>query len=116
MEYHWGDVDGARHALGNADQLELALLNLAINARDAMDGQGKFSIDVTREGDLVAINACDTGPGVPKALRERIFEAFYSTKGDGKGTGLGLVQVAGAARQAGDHVELRDRADGGACF
>ncbi|MGZ3264348.1 MAG: ATP-binding protein [Croceibacterium sp.] len=116
IEYNWGVVDGARHALGNADQLELALLNLAINARDAMDGQGKFSIDVTREGDLVAINACDTGPGVPKALRERIFEAFYSTKRDGEGTGLGLVQVAGAARQAGGHVELRDRADGGACF
>ena len=93
-----------------------ALLNLAINARDAMDGRGTFLIDVTREGDTVAITACDTGPGVPTALRERIFEAFYSTKGDGKGTGLGLAQVAGAARQAGGRVELQDNATGGACF
>jgi len=65
---------------------------------------------------MAAITACDTGPGVPKELRERIFEAFYSTKGDGKGTGLGLAQVAGAARQAGGRVELLDRNQGGACF
>jgi two-component system, NtrC family, sensor kinase len=81
-----------------------------------MDGSGTFFVDVTREGDAVAIAACDTGPGVPTALRERIFEAFYSTKGDGKGTGLGLAQVAGAARQAGGRVELKDSPEGGACF
>ena len=66
--------------------------------------------------EMVAISTCDNGPGVPKELRERIFEAFYSTKGDGKGTGLGLAQVAGAARQAGGRVELADRPNGGACF
>lgn len=115
IEFHWNVADDARHARANADQLELALLNLAINARDAMEGKGKFSIEVTREGAMVAIAACDTGPGVPRELRERIFEAFYSTKGDSKGTGLGLAQVAGAARQAGGRVELVDRG-GGACF
>jgi len=116
VEFQWHVADDARQVRANADQLELALINLAINARDAMDGKGMFSLDVTRSGDMVAIAACDTGPGVPRELRERIFEAFYSTKGDGKGTGLGLAQVAGAARQAGGRVELLDRRDGGACF
>jgi signal transduction histidine kinase len=116
IEFQWNVADNARYVRANADQLELALINLAVNARDAMDGHGKFSVDVTRNGDMAAITACDTGPGVPKELRERIFEAFYSTKGDGKGTGLGLAQVAGAARQAGGRVELLDRNQGGACF
>jgi signal transduction histidine kinase len=116
IKFRWSVAEDARHAHANADQLELALLNLAINARDAMDGSGTFFIDVTRDGDAVVIAACDTGPGVPLALRERIFEAFYSTKGDGKGTGLGLAQVAGAARQAGGRLELKDSPEGGACF
>ena len=116
IAYKWSVADDARHARGNADQIELALLNLAINARDAMDGKGTFTIEVTREGETVAVAACDDGPGVPPALRSRIFDAFYSTKGDGKGTGLGLAQVAGAARQAGGTVELKEAAGGGACF
>jgi signal transduction histidine kinase len=116
IKFRWSVAEDARHAHANADQLELALLNLAINARDAMDGNGTFLIDVTRDGDTVALAACDAGPGVPHALRERIFDAFYSTKGDGKGTGLGLAQVAGAARQAGGRVELKDGTEGGACF
>ena len=115
IAYSWSVAEDARHARGNADQLELALLNLAVNARDAMDGAGTFAVEVGRDGDTVAITASDSGQGVPKALRERIFEAFYSTKGDGGGTGLGLAQVAGAARQAGGRVELADR-DRGACF
>jgi len=116
IEFSWSVAEDARFARANADQLELALLNLAINARDAMDGRGKFNIDANREGEMVAIAACDSGPGVPANLRSRIFEAFYSTKGDGKGTGLGLAQVAGAARQAEGRVELREAPGGGACF
>lgn len=114
--FRWTVDEDARHVRVNADQFELALLNLAINARDAMEGRGEFTLTVTREDAFAAIAACDTGPGVPAHLRERIFEAFYSTKGDGKGTGLGLAQVAGAARQAGGRVELKDSPAGGACF
>jgi signal transduction histidine kinase len=113
---HWSVAEDARDVCVNPDQLELALLNLAINARDAMDGTGEFSIHATRHEDLAEIAVCDSGPGVPAALRERIFDAFYSTKGDGKGTGLGLAQVAGAVRQAGGRVEIRDNPAGGACF
>ena len=116
IAYRWTVADDARFARANADQLELALLNLAVNARDAMDGAGTFSIEVMREDEEVCVCACDTGPGVPKPLRGQIFDAFYSTKSDGGGTGLGLAQVAGAARQAGGSVELRDRSEGGACF
>jgi signal transduction histidine kinase len=116
IAFSWSVDEDARHACANGDQLELALLNLAINARDAIDGPGTFTIAVTRDGDMAAVTACDSGPGVPPHLRGRIFETFYSTKGDGKGTGLGLAQVAGAARQAGGRVELRDNPAGGACF
>jgi signal transduction histidine kinase len=116
IAFTWHVDEDARYATGNADQIELALLNLAINARDAMDGSGEFSIVATRADDMCEIRACDNGPGVPSALRGRIFETFYSTKGTGKGTGLGLAQVAGAARQAGGKVALREREGGGACF
>ena len=81
-----------------------------------MDGHGSFTLAVTRDGEWAAISACDSGPGIPPELRERIFEAFFSTKGDGKGSGLGLAQVAGAARQAGGRVELTGNTGGGACF
>jgi len=116
IEFSWIVADDARFARANADQLELALLNLATNARDAMNGKGEFAIEVTRDGEMAAIAARDTGPGIPAHLRERIFEAFYSTKRDGEGTGLGLAQVAGAARQAGGRVVLREVPGSGACF
>jgi signal transduction histidine kinase len=116
IDFKWSVADDARYARVNADQLELALLNLAINARDALDGIGTFRISAEREGEMVAISASDDGPGVPPPLRSRIFETFFSTKGDGRGTGLGLAQVAGAARQAGGRVELKDSDSGGACF
>lgn len=114
VTFSWNVAEAARYVRGNADQLELALLNLAINARDAMDGEGVFAIDAELRNDVVAIVASDTGPGVPAELRERIFEAFYSTKPEGKGTGLGLAQVAGAARQAGGQVVLDAAPSGGA--
>lgn len=116
IDFRWHVSEDARYALANGDQIELALLNLAINARDAMEGMGNFTLEVTRDDGMVAISAADDGPGIPPPVRSRIFETFYSTKGDGKGTGLGLAQVAGAARQAGGRVEMTDSASGGACF
>jgi PAS domain S-box-containing protein len=95
------------------DQLELALLNLCINARDAMEGQGDLTL-VTRNlvvgpedgpdlapGEYVSIAVRDSGPGIPPEVIARVFEPFFTTKPVGKGTGLGLSMVYGLAQQAG---------------
>jgi signal transduction histidine kinase len=95
------------------DQLELALLNLCINARDAMQGEGQLTL-VTGNltvgledagelapGDYVSIAVRDTGPGIPPEVIARVFEPFFTTKPVGKGTGLGLSMVYGLAQQAG---------------
>jgi signal transduction histidine kinase/ActR/RegA family two-component response regulator len=93
-------------------QLENALLNLAVNARDAMDGEGTLTIatgtrtlaegeiGATRGGDYVAISVADTGCGMDKAVLDRVFEPFFTTKPVGKGTGLGLSQIFGFVRQS----------------
>jgi signal transduction histidine kinase/CheY-like chemotaxis protein len=106
----------------DAAQLEAALLNLAINARDAMPRGGKLRI-VTRRawlqeqalagnteaqpGPYVAIEVRDTGQGMAPEVRERAFEPFFTTKGPGQGTGLGLSQVFGFVRQIGGHVAIQ---------
>jgi len=94
-------------------ELELALLNLAVNARDAMPSGGTLTITakpvVLRgkaseeglSGDFVAIRVADTGTGIPADVLPRVFEPFFTTKDVGKGTGLGLSQVYGFARQSG---------------
>src|SRR5690606_15344477 len=103
-------------ARANLDQLELALLNLAINARDALAGPGQFTIATERDRDRVAIAVSDDGPGIPPERRAEVFELYVTTKPAGKGTGLGLAQVAGAMRQADGRVTLTDNPGGGACF
>ena len=71
-------------------QLELALLNLAVNARDAMDGRGAIRISTRRAGDEVQIAVSDDGPGFAPGIASKVFEPFFSTKPAGVGTGLGL--------------------------
>lgn len=101
-------------------QLDMALLNLALNARDAMPDGGVISISARNvspqergqvgadlRGDFVAIAVSDTGQGVPDEIKERIFEPFFTTKDVGKGTGLGLSQVFGFATQSGGTVVLK---------
>jgi two-component system, NtrC family, sensor kinase len=95
------------------DELDLALLNIAINARDAMPHGGRFIIGVRRvtldggekaaglAGDFIAISLTDTGSGIDPEDLPRVFEPFFTTKDVGKGTGLGLSQVYGFARQSG---------------
>ena len=93
-------------------EFELALLNLAVNARDAMPAGGRFTVSAQNavisaddgigiEGDFVAVSAEDTGLGILPEMLPRVFEPFFTTKDVGKGTGLGLSQVYGFARQAG---------------
>jgi len=98
----------------DAGEFELAILNLAVNARDAMDGSGRITItadNVTQgEGgstrELVRLVVRDTGAGMPDEVKARVFEPFFTTKDVGKGTGLGLAQVYGFARQSGGQVMI----------
>jgi signal transduction histidine kinase len=112
----WTIEPEARLVQANPDQLELAMLNLARNASEAMDGRGEFLIFAERDNGLVRIDVCDSGPGVPPELRSRVLAPFYTTKGSEVGTGLGLAQVAGAVQQAGGRIEIDDRPEGGARF
>ncbi len=109
-------------ALADPTQLELLVLNLAINARDAMLEGGRLTIaaeNVTVErgsrpedpppGNFVALTITDTGTGMPPAVLARAFEPFFTTKEVGKGSGLGLAQVLGVAQQLGGGVRIASR-------
>ncbi len=97
-------------ATADATQVELALLNLAINARDAMPSGGRLTVtvDVTeRTGrKMASLEVSDTGTGMAPDILERAFEPFFTTKGVGRGTGLGLAQVYGIAKQLGGSAQI----------
>jgi PAS domain S-box-containing protein len=101
----------------DSTQLETALLNAAINARDAMADGGTITIStrniVDPAGDLVCIAVSDTGPGMPEDVLARAFEPFFTTKPVGKGTGLGLSQIHGFAAQSGGRAEIESSPGGG---
>ncbi|WP_179187192.1 PAS domain S-box protein [Sphingomonas sp. TZW2008] len=106
-------------ALVDPTQIELIILNLAINARDAMEGGGTLRVatrnvmlgDPERSeepsaGDYVAVSVIDTGSGMTEEIRNKVFEPFFTTKEVGKGSGLGLAQVYGFAKQSGGGVRI----------
>ncbi|QVQ28868.1 two-component system sensor histidine kinase NtrB [Achromobacter deleyi] len=109
-------------------QLENALLNLVVNAGDAMPTGGNLDIAVscvdshpdgrggTAAGRFVAITVSDDGLGIPPEVLDHIFEPFFTTKPEGKGTGLGLSQVFGYVSQSGGHVDVVSRPHGGTTF
>jgi len=102
----------------DSHQLENAILNLAVNARDAMDGTGSLTISTdnvtlaanevgdVRPGEYLRLSVADTGCGMTDEVRERAFEPFFTTKPVGKGTGLGLSQIFGFAHQSGGEVGI----------
>jgi signal transduction histidine kinase len=96
-------------------QMELAILNLAVNARDAMPKGGVLTISAERNGanTCVDIIVHDTGMGIPPEIRDRIFEPYFTTKQIGQGTGLGLSQVYGLAQQSGGAVRIESQIDAG---
>jgi two-component system NtrC family sensor kinase len=78
---------------GVSNQLEMALINLVVNAIHAMEGGGTLEVTSSLSGDEVRISVSDTGRGIPESIRSTIFEPFFTTKPEGKGTGLGLSTV-----------------------
>ncbi len=119
---------GLWNCLADPIQVENAVLNLAINARDAMDGHGKLTIEVgnaslddayvaqhvdVTAGQYVMIAVTDTGCGIAPDKLEHVFEPFYTTKPEGQGTGLGLSMVYGFVKQSGGHVKIYSEVDQG---
>ncbi|QIO36607.1 hybrid sensor histidine kinase/response regulator [Bradyrhizobium sp. 1(2017)] len=112
---------GLWNSLIDPDQFENAVLNLAINARDAMNGDGRLTIEASNAfldddyvrqhdelsaGQYVMIAVTDTGTGIPADILERVYEPFFTTKTEDKGTGLGLAMVYGFLKQSGGHVKI----------
>jgi signal transduction histidine kinase len=114
-------TESSNLALVDAPQLQNALLNLALNARDAMPRGGRLTVEISRSrldvdyarmcpevgtGDYVLVAVTDTGTGMSAAVRQHAFEPFFTTKSAGAGTGLGLSMVYGFAKQSGGHIQL----------
>ena len=112
---------GLWNTLADRTQIENAILNLAINGRDAMPGGGKLTIEASnaslddiyaaqheevKAGQYVVLAVTDTGSGMSHEVMARAFEPFFTTKSDGEGTGLGLSQVYGFVKQSGGHIKL----------
>jgi PAS domain S-box-containing protein len=119
------------HCLANTDsgQLDTAVVNMVVNARDAMAGRGTITISIEpastipairshgpRTGDFVKLSVSDTGSGIAAENLERVFEPFFTTKGLGQGTGLGLSQVFGFTKQSGGEVMVESRLGEGTTF
>jgi PAS domain S-box-containing protein len=116
-------------AEADVSQFETALVNMAVNARDAMDGEGRLTVTVRSipvlpplrghaggPGPFVAVSVSDTGAGIPADKLSQIFEPFFTTKEIGKGTGLGLSQVYGFVKQSGGDVAVFSETGHGATF
>ena len=121
IELHIRVTGSGNLCVVDAPQLQNALLNLAINARDAMPRGGKLTIDISRTrldvdyaqmypdirtGRYVLVAVTDTGSGMSEEVRQRAFEPFFTTKPTGAGTGLGLSMVYGFVKQSGGHIQI----------
>jgi signal transduction histidine kinase len=113
--------------LADPGQLEQVVLNLVLNARDACDGRGHIVVGTRRlarsdgeggwpGGEWVRLEVRDDGPGMDLETQARVFQPFFTTKGEGKGTGLGLAVVDGVARAHGGFVEVVSAPGQGAAF
>lgn len=121
IDVRYVETAGLWPAMADPAQLESAVLNLALNARDAMPGGGRLTIELGNKvldeayardqaevtpGDYAMVAVSDTGHGMAPDVVKRVFEPFFTTKPDGKGTGLGLAMVFGFVKQSGGHVKV----------
>ncbi|HET7557789.1 MAG TPA: response regulator [Rhodanobacteraceae bacterium] len=127
VKLEWNLPDDLWWPWADEAQLELTLMNLAINARDAMPEGGTIRIsgcnaavgeeeeDDLAAGDYVVLSVADTGSGIPAELLDRVAEPFFTTKAVGKGTGLGLSMVYGFAQQSGGTLHIESELGSGTC-
>ncbi len=109
---------GLPHIMGDKGQMEQVVLNLIINAGEAMNGKGELTIATRRlEGaKMVELMVSDTGPGIPKAIIPRIFEPFFTTKRPNRGTGLGLSITHGIVQRHGGKIDVESTPGQGTTF
>lgn len=101
---------------GDADRLRQVLVNLLLNAAQALGGRGRITVRLEAAAEGLVLWVADDGPGIPEALRERIFEPFFSTKARGEGTGLGLPVCRKLIEEHGGSLTVATGGDGGALF
>jgi two-component system C4-dicarboxylate transport sensor histidine kinase DctB len=111
-------AEGLPAVHGSAQRLTQVVLNLLVNAKQALVGleEGHITVRTRLAADFVELTVVDDGPGVPEAIRDRIFDPFFTTKGPEDGTGLGLSIAFDIVREHGGVLELRSAPRGGACF
>jgi signal transduction histidine kinase len=105
-----------RPVAADPSQIGQVLLNLAVNARDAMAGRGRLTIATRNEGEAVVLEVADNGGGMDDETRLRLFEPFFTTKEVGEGTGLGLSTIYGIVTQSGGSIDVRSELGSGAVF
>jgi signal transduction histidine kinase len=108
-------VERVPEVFGSAERLKQVFLNLVINARDAMADGGTLTVSIRRDGEMVMVRFCDTGPGIPPEIIPRIFEPFFTTKEQGQGTGLGLSVCYSIIKAHNGSITFRNNEPGG-CF
>jgi histidine kinase len=126
IDVQWRTDPNLPRMMGNPSRLEQVIINLLINARDAIEERPvrsqddaaprRITLATASAAETVTLSVCDTGVGVPEPMRGKIFEPFFTTKKVGKGTGLGLSISYGIVKECGGTIDVTDNPGGGACF